>query len=107
MKMRQGCAVLLTAASFFAGSAVAQTPPTPAMKTEASSRFDRGLSLFNEGDNTGALAEFKRAYELIPHPRVLFNIGLVYAAMNRPATVVEYTAAHCTQTGCGFVYWPA
>jgi protocatechuate 4,5-dioxygenase beta chain len=29
------------------------------------------------------------------------------AAMNRPATVVEYTAAHCTQTGCGFVYWPA
>jgi len=31
----------------------------------------------------------------------------VAAAMNRPATVVEYTAAHCTQTGCGFVYWPA
>jgi protocatechuate 4,5-dioxygenase beta chain len=29
------------------------------------------------------------------------------AAMNRPATVVEYTAAHCTQTGCGFVFWPA
>jgi protocatechuate 4,5-dioxygenase beta chain len=29
------------------------------------------------------------------------------AAMNRPATVVDYTAAHCTQTGCGFVYWPA
>jgi hypothetical protein len=28
------------------------------------------------------------------------------AAMNRPATVVDYTAAHCTQTGCGFVYWP-
>jgi protocatechuate 4,5-dioxygenase beta chain len=29
------------------------------------------------------------------------------AAMNRPAKFVEYTAAHCTQTGCGFVYWPA
>src|SRR5207247_7105590 len=28
------------------------------------------------------------------------------AAMKRPATVVEYVAAHCTQTGCGFVYWP-
>src|SRR5262249_46471068 len=28
------------------------------------------------------------------------------AAMNRPATRVEYVAAHCTQTGCGFVYWP-
>ena len=28
------------------------------------------------------------------------------AAMNRPATVVDYVPAHCTQTGCGFVYWP-
>ena len=28
------------------------------------------------------------------------------AAMNRPAKFVEYVPAHCTQTGCGFVYWP-
>jgi protocatechuate 4,5-dioxygenase beta chain len=31
----------------------------------------------------------------------------VAAAMRRPATVVDYVPAHCTQTGCGFVYWPA
>jgi len=30
----------------------------------------------------------------------------VAAAMRRPATVVEYVPAHCTQTGCGFVVWP-
>ncbi len=30
----------------------------------------------------------------------------VAAAMQRPATVVEYVPAHCTVTGCGFVYWP-
>jgi len=30
----------------------------------------------------------------------------VAAAMRRPATVVDYIPAHCTQTGCGFVYWP-
>jgi hypothetical protein len=30
----------------------------------------------------------------------------VAAAMKRPATIVEYVAAHCTQTGCGFAYWP-
>ena len=30
----------------------------------------------------------------------------VAAAMKRPAKVVEYVPAHCTQTGCGFVYWP-
>jgi protocatechuate 4,5-dioxygenase beta chain len=31
----------------------------------------------------------------------------VAAAMRRPAKVVEYVPAHCTQTGCGFVYWPS
>jgi protocatechuate 4,5-dioxygenase beta chain len=30
----------------------------------------------------------------------------VAAAMKRPAKVVDYVPAHCTQTGCGFVYWP-
>jgi protocatechuate 4,5-dioxygenase beta chain len=30
----------------------------------------------------------------------------VAAALRRPATVVDYVPAHCTQTGCGFVYWP-
>jgi protocatechuate 4,5-dioxygenase beta chain len=28
------------------------------------------------------------------------------AAMQRPARIVDYVPAHCTQTGCGFVYWP-
>jgi hypothetical protein len=61
--------------------ALAQSEAT---KKEARERFDRGLTLFNQGDDTGALAEFQRAYELIPHPLVLYNIGLVYATMRRP-----------------------
>jgi hypothetical protein len=58
-------------------------------KDEARERFDRGLKLFNEGDNAAALAEFSRAYDLIPNQLVLFNIGLVYAAMNRPAEATD------------------
>ena len=53
------------------------TDPT----TEARERFGRGLRLFNDGDNAGALAEFERAYALSPHPSVLYNIGLVNAAV--------------------------
>lgn len=53
-------------------------------KAQAALRFDRGLQLFNEGDNAGALAEFKQADLLMPNPIVRYNIGLVYAAMNRP-----------------------
>ncbi|HET7540320.1 MAG TPA: PEGA domain-containing protein [Polyangiaceae bacterium] len=62
-------------------------------KAQAAQRFDRGLQLFNEGDNAGALAEFKQTYALMPNPIVLFNIGLVYAAMGRPVDAVDALGA--------------
>jgi PEGA domain len=69
--------------------ALAQPSVTEDGKNEARERFDRGLRLFNDGDNAGALAEFKRAYDLIPNPTVLFNIGLVYGAMGKPVESVD------------------
>jgi hypothetical protein len=63
--------------------------PDDAKKAEAAHRFDRGLELFDQGDNSGALAEFKRTYEILPNPVVLYNIGLVYAAMARPVDAVD------------------
>jgi hypothetical protein len=60
-----------------------------AAKADAAERFERGLKLFDSGDNSGALAEFKRIYEIIPNPLVLYNIGLVYAAMGRPVDAVD------------------
>jgi hypothetical protein len=60
-----------------------------AQRTEAAERFDRGLRLFNRGDTAGALAEFRRAYALIPNVLVLYNIGLVYAQMGRPVEASE------------------
>jgi hypothetical protein len=72
-----------------AGAAPAATAPTPAARKEAKERFDRGIVLFNESDNAGALSEFKRAYELIPNQLVLFNIGLTYAGMKRPVDAVD------------------
>ncbi len=79
-----------------AGTPAPTTPAGPAApkagddaKAEAARRFDRGLKLFNAGDNAGALAEFKRIYEIVPNPVVLYNIGLVYAAMARPVDAVD------------------
>jgi len=63
--------------------------PDAAAKADAAKRFDRGLQLFDEGDNAGALAEFKQTYATLPNPVVLYNIGLVYAAMGRPVDAVE------------------
>jgi len=45
--------------------------------------------MFNAGDNAGALAEFKRTYELTANVVVLYNIGLVYAQMGRAVEATE------------------
>jgi PEGA domain len=51
---------------------------------EAAERFDRALRRVNAGDLSGGLAEFQRAYALQPSSVVLYNVGLVDAALNRP-----------------------
>jgi hypothetical protein len=49
-------------------------PPASAQE-EAGSRFRRGVELFKEADFRAALIEFRRAHELAPNYRVLYNIG--------------------------------
>jgi hypothetical protein len=93
LRPRRGVALALSLA-FPAGAlstpARAQTAQQPAdPRAEARERYARGLALFNDGDNAGALAEFKRAYDLVPNPVALYNIGLVYAAMGRPVDAVD------------------
>lgn len=72
-----------------AAPAAAQPAADDTTREQAREHFDRGLRLFNEGDNAGALAEFQQAYQLIQHPLVLYNIGLVYEATKRPVAAVE------------------
>jgi hypothetical protein len=88
-RSRTSASILITAV-LLVGSppALAQTKPTSAALAEARMRFDLGIKLFNDGENAGALAEFDRAYHVVPNPLVLYNIGLVYAAMGRPVDSV-------------------
>lgn len=108
----QGARKLLVAGLVLIGSSRAQTvaaaepvqsaaptaTPSPTMPVSAADEgepqlaarehFDRGLRRFNAGENAAALAEFHRAYELVPHPLVLYNLALVHAAMERPVDAV-------------------
>ncbi|HEV3191706.1 MAG TPA: hypothetical protein VGY54_14450, partial [Polyangiaceae bacterium] len=72
-----------------AAGAQSRAAPTEAARSEARDRFDRGLRLFNGGDNAGALVEFRRAYELVENSTVLYNIGLVYAQMGRAVEATD------------------
>jgi tetratricopeptide (TPR) repeat protein len=73
-------------------SAAPATParrPDAAAQAEARERYERGIDLFSQGDYGGALAEFKRAYELTRYAVVLYNLGLTYAALGRPVEAAE------------------
>jgi len=48
-------------------------------KDEARRAFNSGLELIAEGDYEGGISAFERAYSLVPHPVVLYNIGRAYA----------------------------
>jgi hypothetical protein len=70
--------------------AYAQVPqPSEQARAEARDRFDRGLRLFNDGDNAGALAEFKRAHEITGNLVTLYNMGLVYAKLGRAVEATD------------------
>ncbi|HEX9294725.1 MAG TPA: hypothetical protein VF881_02790 [Polyangiaceae bacterium] len=44
-------------------------------QAEGRTRFRRGVDFFKEGDYRAALIEFKRAYELAPNYKLLYNLG--------------------------------
>lgn len=76
------CSLALATAS--AHAAPAGNPPTKpapaarpskAARKDADRHFKTGVGLFERGRYAEALAEFERAYELAPHPIVLYNIA--------------------------------
>lgn len=80
--------LLLALLLWIAPLALAQPADPQAARLEARERFDRGLGRYAEGDFSGALAELERAQAIQPNEVVLFNIGLVYAALKRPVEAV-------------------
>ena len=82
--------VLLAAGLALAVAAPAQAQPTAEARAEAQARFDRGLTLYDEGQHDAALAEFQEAYALWPRYQILFNLGLVHAERGQAVEAVDY-----------------
>lgn len=69
------------------GVAIAQAKPPPT-SAEASERFRAGVRFYKDGDFAAALVEFKRAYELAPNYRVLYNLGQTSQELNDYASAL-------------------
>lgn len=68
-------------------------PGQPAPKPEqaqADRYFKSGVQLFKEAKFSEALAEFMRAYEIAPHPLVLYNIAGCHRELSHYGEAVSY-----------------
>jgi hypothetical protein len=65
----------------------------------ADQHFGRGLTAARAGKMTLAASEFERAYEAAPHYSVLYNLGLVYAALGRNADAVRVLRRYLVDGG--------
>jgi tetratricopeptide (TPR) repeat protein len=73
--------------------------PTPEVLKESADHYQRGLSLYGEGEFVLALVEFERAYQLTPNYRVLYNIGQVRIQLGRYAKGREALEEYLKQGG--------
>jgi hypothetical protein len=94
MKAAISAALLLaawagTAAPAFA-QARAQKDAGATKQPEAERRFRRGIDLYKDGDFAAALVEFKRAYELVPSYKILYNLGQVSFQRHDHAAALRY-----------------
>jgi len=70
--------------------ALAQPKKPDASEKDADKHFKAGVALYKEAKYTEALAEFERAYELKPHPLVLYNIATCHRELSSYADAVKY-----------------
>ena len=64
--------------------------PAPAEQKEADKHFRAGVALFKESKYSEALAEFERAYEIAPHPLVLYNIATCHRELSQYGEAVKF-----------------
>lgn len=67
--------------------------PAPALadaRTEARAHFRRGMEAIAQGRYDEGIGELQKAYEILPHPNVLYNIGRAYAETGELSTAVTY-----------------
>ncbi len=59
-------------------------------RTEARRDFREGMRMIAARDFEAGIARLNRAYDILPHPNVLYNIGLAYLYAGRPDDALAY-----------------
>jgi outer membrane receptor for ferrienterochelin and colicin len=59
-------------------------------RTEARGHFKRGMDAIAKGQYDEGISELEKAYAILPHPNVLFNIGRAYNELGELEKAVEW-----------------
>jgi hypothetical protein len=70
-------------------------------KQEAKERFEKGVTLFKDGDYEAALVEFRAAYAALPHNSVRYNLGVTLQNLHRYAEARQEFEAFLEEGGAG------
>ncbi len=68
----------------------AVAPARADARSEARTHFKRGMDLIGNGKYDDGIAALQRAYELVPHPNVLYNIGRAHGEQGNLEGAIEY-----------------
>jgi hypothetical protein len=94
---RAGWLVLLVFLSLPASTALAQDSED--IRKQASAHFTMGVELVSEGNFGAALLEFRRAYEISPDWRMLYNIAQVLQEMQDYPGAVDHFERYLQEGG--------
>src|SRR5215475_6944670 len=87
-------ALVLVSPQLDAAPAPRKPAQKPAPKTrkqlEADRHFQSGVKLYRQSKYAEALAEFERAYEIAPHPLLLYNIAGCHRQLSHYAEAMTY-----------------
>jgi len=101
MSIRFRLLILLAITSTSALVAAEPAAPTASASAtaEARERFQRGVALYREGSYDAALAEFKRAYEIAPNYRILYNLAQVQVERHDSVAALTLFGQYLQQGG--------
>lgn len=104
MKARLALVACLSALPVVTSHLALAAPGDPLVKEpgsvdEARQRFQKGVQLFHEWSFEAALAEFRKAYQLAPSYRVLYNIGQVHYELHNYVDALKAFRQYLSEGG--------
>jgi iron complex outermembrane receptor protein len=72
------------------GALLATVPAYADARTEARTHFKKGMEAIASGRYDDGIAELETAYQILPHPNVLYNIARAHAELGDLEKAVEY-----------------